>query len=260
MTIKEIIEYLESFYPKKNAEEWDNVGLLLGNKFEKIRGIAVSLDLDMDVIKFAEKNNLNLIITHHPFIFSPLKNIDLNEKIGEKIEKLIKNNISVYTMHTNIDSTKGGLNDFILEKLNVFKSEILNPSLDKKSGIGRIYKIKEGITPLKYSEILKEKLNLDKVFLYSNNPEKLIKKIAFINGAGSSFWKKSKFKGVDFLITGDAKYHDIYDILENNMSILDLGHYSSEKFFMELIENKLLAKIDKQKIYVYIKKENIIII
>lgn len=242
MILEKITSHLEERYPKKNSEDWDNVGLMLGDRKSEIKKILIALDADRETVEYAVENKIDLLITHHPFIFNPIRNITSDSILGKKIFKLIKNNINLYSIHTNIDSSKSGLNDFLLEKLGIDEGRILSESLNcSEVGIGRYFKLEENIYLKKYVELVKNRLNLEQVFLYSSeNPEiKKIKKIAVINGAGASFWKKAKFIGCDLIITGDVKYHDALDALESGISLIDIGHYESEKIFMELVEKKI---------------------
>ena len=126
MTGKEIIKYLETWAPKGIAWEKDNVGLQIGNPDDKIKNIILSLDLKEEVIDGAIKENCNLIITHHPLLFYPLKNLDFSKDINARmIEKMIKNNITLYSAHTNLDFTKHGVSHQLAKKLNLKNIEFL---------------------------------------------------------------------------------------------------------------------------------------
>lgn len=120
MTGKEIIKYLEEWAPKGIAWDKDNVGLQVGDPEIKIKSILLSLDLKEEVIESAIKENCNLIITHHPILYYPLKNLDFSKnRIAWLIEKLIKNNITVYSAHTNLDLTKHGVSYQLAERLSL---------------------------------------------------------------------------------------------------------------------------------------------
>ncbi len=120
MTVKEIIKYLEQWAPKEVAWEKDNVGLQVGNPEIKIKNILISLDLKEEVIDIAIKEKCNLIITHHPLLFYPLKNLDFSKnKNALMIESLIKNNISLFSAHTNLDFTKDGVSHQLAKKLSL---------------------------------------------------------------------------------------------------------------------------------------------
>ncbi|MGL6064512.1 MAG: Nif3-like dinuclear metal center hexameric protein [Fusobacteriaceae bacterium] len=238
--LKGVIKNLEKKFPKKLAEDWDNVGLIIGSEESTIKKIIIALDADIETIKFAIDNKADLLITHHPMIFSSIKKIDFDTVLGKKIMDLIVNKINLYTLHTNIDSGKDGLNDYILEKIGVFSSKILdlNP-LEKDCGIGRYFKLENEVSLNEYIEDIKRKLNIKNALCYSKDLNRKIKKVSVVNGSGASFWKKANFYGVELLVTGDVKYHDALEGMENGISFLDIGHYESEKLFLNLIEKEL---------------------
>ena len=244
MTISKIIKELELYFPRTISESWDNVGLLIGNDEEKVKKIQITLDVTEECINEAIKNDANLIIAHHPIIFTSVKEITNKTSLGRKILKLIENNIAVYVLHTNIDAAKDGLNDYLGKVLDLKNGKILETSsennkvISSESGIGRIYKLKEEIEASTFLEKIKSNLKLDKLKV-SGNISKKIKKIAIINGAGSSYWKKAKFKGCDLCITGDVRYHEALDAKEEDIIIVDIGHYESEIFFIDIIYEKL---------------------
>ena len=118
MKLWEIIGELHTIFNPKIAENWDNVGLLVGDNTKEVNKVLFCLDVTEKVVKQAVDNNVDLIISHHPVIFSGLKKITNETVHGRKLLKLIENNISVYGAHTNVDSADGGLNDYVLEKMN----------------------------------------------------------------------------------------------------------------------------------------------
>ena len=161
MKAKKIIDFLEEKYPKSNAEEWDNVGLLVGNINKDIKKIQLSIDATEKAIEYAVENGINMIITHHPLIFKPLKSIVISELLGRKIIKLIENEINLYSIHTNLDSSKDGLNDYILELLDVKKYKIIDVNEnDETAGIGRMYSLEEKKTVSEYVDFIKEKMKI----------------------------------------------------------------------------------------------------
>jgi len=133
MTGKEIIKYLEEWAPKGIAWDRDNVGLQVGDPGIKIRNVMLSLDLTDAVTEKAIEENCNLIITHHPVLYHPLKNLDFSKnRIAQIIEKLIKNNITVYSAHTNLDFTKHGVSYKLAERLSLKKIRFLKNLSDKQ--------------------------------------------------------------------------------------------------------------------------------
>ncbi|MGL5970825.1 MAG: Nif3-like dinuclear metal center hexameric protein [Cetobacterium sp.] len=247
MKLSKLINFLENKFPLYLAEDWDNVGLQVGKRDSNVNGILLSLDLTESVIDKAIEVGANLIITHHPVIFKPLKSITKDNLAGKKIIKLIENGIAVYSMHTNLDSAVSGLNDFLGEKILGFKDGKILDSLEKKGqeyGIGRVYKLDEVLSIEKLSNILKEKLNLDCISLVKGKELKEIKKVALVSGSGASYWRKAKKMGAQVLITGDVKYHEAMDAREENFTLIDIGHFESEWIFSNLIEELIKKEFE----------------
>lgn len=238
--VKDIVSILEKKYPKNNAENWDNVGLLVGKLNQEVRKIQFSIDATENAIENAVKNGVDMIITHHPMIFKPIKSVTTMDILGKKIIKLIENKKSLYAMHTNLDSSKGGLNDYILHLLDVKESKIIDVNeTDNEVGIGRIYTLSEKVTLEKYAEFIKKKLKIKNIRVICENKEKSIRKIALINGSGMSYWRKVKSLGADLFITGDVGYHEALDAKEAGINIFDIGHFESENCFVELLSKEL---------------------
>ena len=143
MKARDIINILEKKFPKINAEEWDNVGLLIGDYDKKVKKIQFSLDATLESIENAISKKVDMLITHHPIIFKAIKDITEQNILGKKIRDLIKNDINVYAIHTNLDSSIEGLNDYVLKKIGILEYKILDFDEEKNCGIGRIFKLSE---------------------------------------------------------------------------------------------------------------------
>jgi len=239
MKAREIINILEKKFPRSNAEEWDNVGLLIGDYDKEIKKIQFSIDATVEAIENAISKNVDMIITHHPVIFKAIKNINEQEILGKKIRALIKNDINVYSIHTNLDSSIDGLNDYVLKQLGVGEYKILDFEEDKNCGIGRVFKIQQEKTLENFIEELKLKLKISNLRVISKDMESKIKKIALINGSAMSYWRKAKKEKVDLFITGDVGYHDALDTREAGINVIDFGHFESEHFFYEILIEEL---------------------
>lgn len=239
MKTRDIINILEKKFPRINAEEWDNVGLLIGNYDKEVKKIQFSLDATLESVQNAISKKVDMLITHHPLIFKAIRNINDQEILGKKIRALIKNDINVYAIHTNLDSSINGLNEYILKKIGISKFKILEFNKAKDCGIGRIFKLDEVKKLEDYIEELKIKLKISNLRVVSNDLGKEIKKVALVNGSAMSYWRKAKNEKVDLFITGDIGYHDALDALENGLSVIDFGHYESEYFFYEILIEEL---------------------
>jgi len=227
MRLKDIVGELQTIYNPKLAEDWDNVGLLVGNENTDINTILLCLDITEEVVERAVKEKTDLIISHHPFIFSGLKKITSESVHGRKILKLIENKIAVYSGHTNVDFGINGLNDYIFYKLN------LNGKEHVKGGTARIKILDHEMELTNLIRIIKEELGLDFVRYVGEN--KKIRRIGLVTGGGSSFMHSVK-KNIDVFLTGDLRYHEALDVLEEGGMLIDIGHYESEYLFAELME------------------------
>ena len=239
MITRDIINILEKKFPKINAEEWDNVGLLVGDYDKEVKKIQFSIDASLEVIENAIKEKVDMIITHHPFIFKAIKSINEQDILSKKIRALIRNDINIYSIHTNLDSSVSGLNDYVLEKLGYTDYKFLDYDEEKNCGIGRIFKLDEEKDLKKFIEELKLKLQISNLRVISNDLNKKIKKVALINGSAMSYWRKAKKEKIDLFITGDVGYHDALDARESGLAVIDFGHYESEHFFHEVLIKEL---------------------
>ena len=223
MKIRDIYNYLDSISPFELQEKWDNSGLIVGNMDDKFEDIYISMDLDLDMIKKIKKNSL--IITHHPLIFSPIKTLNNNTYSTKILKKLIKKDISLISMHTNIDKTH----------LNMYVGkEILGFDFKKTDDFILTAKIDMSFKQLK--KHLKEKLNLK--VLKTVNCKKQINSISLTTGSGMSLLPIIE---TDCFLTGDIKYHEAMEAKAANISLVDIGHYESEIYFSELL-NSLIEK------------------
>lgn len=222
----------------KQQEAWDNSGLQIGNKNNDIKNIMLILDIDFETVEYAVNNNIDLIITHHPFLFSTIKSIDYNTYEGKMIQVLIKNNINLFSMHTNFDAAEMGVNQRLAEKLNINNYDVLHVVNSDGSGYGGIGHI-EKKNIIEYAKEVKSLLNAEYVRLYCNCEEMEVKKVSFCGGSGSDFIEDAINKNADVYITGDIKYHQAQRALQNNLCIIDAGHYSTEYCSLENVKNVL---------------------
>ena len=230
-TVKDVFIHLNKLADVKLAENWDNVGLLLGNNNNEVNKVLVCLDVTTDVVEEAIANNVNLIVSHHPLIFKPLKS------------DLIKNDISVISFHTNLDSATLGLNDYLAKLLKLEDIQVLfEHNLDNTAGLGRVGKLS---SPLKYSDFityLKDKFSLENVAAVIGD-KKEISTIALLGGSGADFIYT--LPEVDVYLTGDVGYHVALDAIEMKKNIIDIGHYTES-----LVKDLLLDYISELNIEV----------
>lgn len=243
LKIRDVAEYLNELYPEITAEEWDNPGLNVGNSDDSLKGICLALDADEQVIRFASDNDLNLIITHHPLLFNPVKQIRKNTFPGNMIYNLIKNDISLYSLHTNADCADNGVNKVFAEKVKLKNTRVL-----KENGLG-IVGDTEDMELKNFVQYLKSVLN-DNNIKFSGSQNKSIKKVALTCGAGcENVLIDSALKaGADVYITSEIKHNYLIDYKIYGMAFIDIGHFTMEYPFMENLKLILSNKFQNLKI------------
>ncbi len=262
MSIKvgDITQIIENLAPLSYAYKWDNVGLQLGSKEDSVTVVLTTLEITEDILDEAIKNNVNMIITHHPMIFSPLKNITKEDMKGKLIYKAIQNNISIYATHTNIDAASGGLNDYIADRLNIKDTKILEEvgnniysieDEESSNGIGRVGRLNDPKTLAELVTEIKEQINI-KYIRVAGDLEATIENVAVINGSGADLIQSAIYKGCQCVITGDVKYHDAQDAISQGINVIDIEHYHSEKFFANFLADYLSDEVRKRGLNVNI--------
>lgn len=249
--IKDIIKIMEDFAPKSLKEDFDNVGFMVGDKEKDVKRILLALDCTLDVIGEAKEKNIDLIITHHPLLFRKPSSITTDTITGKKIIELIKNDIGLYSSHTNLDSAEEGLNETIVKIIGFDEGIILEKNKNSRNdneGLGRLVKLEEPIMLEDLVFLVKEKLNIPFVKLVKGNNS--VKNIAVINGSGSDFISMAVKKGADCIITGDTTYHYALDYQEMGVSIIDTGHFPSEWIVFQKVIDKIKGKFDEIEIIV----------
>ena len=220
-TVKDISKEIEKFAPKYLMEDYDNVGLMVGRDDKHVSKVLLALDCTNDVIREAIENNADMIISHHPLLFKKPKSITTNDLLGNKIISLIKEDISLYSCHTNLDSTKNGINDVLVNLLG-FKSSLIideKESENGKCGIGRLIRLEEPMSLDDLVSIIKNKLDIKGLRVAKGSDK--VNTIAVINGSGQDYFYEAKKLGADCIITGDTTYHFVSDFKEMNISIID---------------------------------------
>lgn len=251
MKCNEIFEYLNNLYPLNLAMDWDNSGFLLGKRDAEIKNILVVLDITNDVLDFAIENKIDLIVSHHPIIFSSVKRITDENLLGNYILKILENNISVIAMHTNFDIAKGGMADIAMEKLflsNTKPLEVTNIIDGEELGIGKIGNLKKNLNIDELIDFIKESFDLKSVTVFGReNIKGKISKVAISPGSGKGMYKYALGEA-DVLITGDITHHDGLDAINDGICIIDATHYGLEHVFIERIVNDL-NKCDGIKVF-----------
>ena len=255
MKCNEVIACLERVAPRCFAEKWDNVGLLAGREDKEIKKILLALDPTSDVVEEAVNWKADLLITHHPLIFSGIKSVTTSDFIGKRVFNLIFQDICYYAMHTNFDVM--GMADAVADQLELEKCQVLDVTYQdeiSKEGIGRMGELSRTMSLEECAKYVKEKCRLSCVKVFGDS-EKLIDVVALIPGSGKSYIDLAIKKGAQVVITGDIDHHNGLDAVERGLAVIDAGHYGLEKIFVAYMEEVLRRELPGVQIKKAAEKE-----
>ena len=237
-TVKDIAELIEAFAPKQYAMQRDNVGLLTGDENTIVSTVLVCCDVDTFVVDEAIKAGAELIISHHPMMFNPINRLTEKTPQEKALRMLIKNDISHYASHTNLDVVRGGLCDYMATLLNLTNTTVCEPVCEENGichGYGRLCELPATVTMESFLNACKTAFNCDGL-RYTGNLTDNIKTVAVNTGGGASLVDYCIENDVDLLVTGDLKYNQFRDAYENGVNIIDISHFDSEKIVMDFYE------------------------
>lgn len=238
--LKEIISVIEEFAPLSLQGDFDNSGLKIGNVNMQVTGILITLDTNEDIVREAIEKKCNVIIEHHPSIFYPIKSINYEYPLSKALVLAIKNDIAIYSAHTNVDFAENGLNDLVAKKIglkNIYKLE---------SSGARMGELEQSTTVFALANLISKLFN-DKNVKIIGNKNRIVKKVAIINGGGGSSVEQiviTKNEGCDIFITADVKYSVSRLAKDWNYGIIEYGHYTSEQDFLPLMRDVLSQKLN----------------
>ena len=224
----EIIKVLDNYAPPELAEDWDNSGWQIFLDNDYTTKVLICLSVTEDVVNQAEELGCNLIVSHHPVIFKPLKIIK-----NPVIIKAVQRGIQIYSLHTNCDKTRNGTSDLLAKKLNLKKVAALNDFV--KVGVAP-----HEMTVRDLASYVKLNCNVERIKVINNSGKNRIKTIAVCAGAGADFIEEIEKYNIDAYITSEVKYHNALE--SKRTVILDIGHYESEKPFVDEVKNILKNK------------------
>jgi GTP cyclohydrolase I len=229
MRLEELLEVINSILPESTAMKGDNIGLQLQSGRTDVSKVLLTMEVNDEVAREAVAEQCDCIITFHPLIFLPIKNISEQDRVGRLVTNLIQNSIALISSHTTFDAYSEGTSKILAEQLKLEVIDFLVPDGNLENyGMGIIAKSKQKIS----SEEL-----LERVYKCCNSPirynfgskTKDIEKIAIVGGSGSSLLSDARKSGVDAFITADITYHRFHEV-NNDLMLIDPGHYEMEQF------------------------------
>ena len=233
MTADEIFSYLCTFAPLETQMSFDNSGFLVGDRQAKVKKVLLALDVTGDVIDEAQTVGAQLIVSHHPLIFFPIKSLVRGDPTSDKLIRLIKADISVICMHTNLDIAEGGVNDVLLDKLGLHKLGYID-----EEHCGRYGELEQEIPLEAFLKKCESALHVRGLrYVGSRN----VKRVAVLGGAGADEVRFAADKGCDTFVTADVKYHDFLDAEERGLNLIDADHFCTENPVIPALRDKLAA-------------------
>lgn len=247
MKIKEVVFALERFAPLPLQEDFDNAGLQVGVTEAEASGALLCLDVTEEVLDEALSLGCNLVISHHPLLFHPLRCVSDADYVQRCVRKAVINDITVYSAHTNLDNAEDGVNFKIAEKLGLTQLELVNPRAVavKQGGVQRSVTAGSGVTGLlpEAEDSLMFLQRIKSVFqveclLHNELLTRLVSRVVVCGGAGDFLLPQAVEMKADAFLTGEMHYHQYFGY-DGQLQIAVLGHYQSEQYSKEIFHDIL---------------------
>lgn len=238
MKLKDLIHRIEEKVPTSSALSWDNVGLLVGDENQEIGTVYVALDATDEVVADAISQGADVILTHHPLLFSGLKQVTVGDFIGNRVIQLISHNVACYAMHTNFDVEVMG--NLAAETMGLDSVRVLDATLQEETGNKGIGCVAD-VAPIALEELAekcREAFAISNVKVFGDRKQS-IRRIAISPGSGKSEVENAIEAGTQVLITGDIDHHTGIDAVARGLAIIDAGHYGLEHIYVEYMAQLL---------------------
>lgn len=241
-TVATIAEFLERFAPPRLAEEWDNVGLLIGSAARPVARIMTCLTLTAASAREAVEEQADLVVTHHPLPFRPIKRLTDQSPDGRVLVELMAARIAVYSPHTAFDSAARGINQRLAEGLELLDIAPLSAdAAEPEIGVGRFGQLAE---PLPLNELASRAakfLKIDGLHVVGD-PARMVSRAAVACGSAGEMLGQAIARGCDCFVTGETRFHTCVEAEAENVALLLVGHFASERFGVEQLADVLAAE------------------
>ncbi|MFI3305268.1 MAG: Nif3-like dinuclear metal center hexameric protein [Rikenellaceae bacterium] len=234
--VADVAAMIETVAPLSLQASYDNSGLIVGHMSDEVRGIMIAVDLTEEVIDEAVEKGANMIITHHPIIFSPLKRLTSANCVERTVEMAIKMGVVVYAAHTNLDSAVNGMSWRLGEMLGLSNMRSLDDA-----GFGVVGELSEEVATAQFLDFVASRLSL-KMMRHSDIVSDRVQRVAICTGSGGSLLSSAIGSGADVYVTADLRYNDFFGA-QKELTLLDVGHYESEYCVIEIIFDILSKKM-----------------
>ena len=246
-TVRQIAQIIEELFPPENVCMEDFIGLSVGSYDAEASKAIVCLDCTEDVVNEAIEKGASLIVSHHPLIFGSVSEVTDATPTGRIIMSCARHGISVFSAHTNMDCSVGGINEFVAKRLGLKNAEVLVKNQNQEVGVGQI----GDVEPIRLSELAKvvaKELNDDYVKPYGK--DRIITKVAVINGSGGDIYyiDQAKCKGATCFVTSEIKHHVALYAVAQGVNLIETGHYASEKVYVNTLSDTFNRKAQEKNL------------
>lgn len=237
ITVRDIYDLLDQKAPFSYQESWDNSGLLVGRRNQAVKRVLTTLDITYDTIQQAQEQGCELIVSHHPVIFSPIKQVTEGDYTAERVLRLAESGIAAICCHTCLDAASGGVNDVLAERCGLTQTVPLEQAgVDEQGrpyGIGRVGDLEQETTLEDYLAFLTAQLHLSGL-RYSCGSGK-VRRVAVGGGSCGSMMHLALAAGCDTFVTADLKYDHFLEAKALGLNVIDAGHFETENPVMERV-------------------------
>jgi dinuclear metal center YbgI/SA1388 family protein len=247
MKVRDILAAIDSFAPFRLAEEWDNVGLMIGDAQKDIRRLGLSLDPLPEALEEAFQKGCQGLLSHHPLFFKPVRNVDLSSPEGRMIHSAVKRDMAVLSAHTNWDSAERGVNQTLARKLGLRSAAPLDPAEAGAGGLGAVGDLSAAVPVMELLGEVKRAWNLTRIDYYGD-PDCSILRVALCGGSGGSLWPAALAAKADLYVTADMKYHDLIDCTRVGLPVAAADHGEMENAAMEELARCLAAASEELEV------------
>jgi dinuclear metal center YbgI/SA1388 family protein len=249
--VTELARFLETFAPPELAEEWDNVGLLVGDPAQPVARVMTCLTLTPATVAEAVAERAELVVAHHPLPFKPLKRITTETTAGRLLLDLIRGGVAVYSPHTAFDSTVDGINQHLSAKLGLTDMAPLVPSRHATAGqlgAGRFGRLPKPCSLADMAQHVKNSLGVKHVQVVGAF-DRRIERVAVGCGSAGGFLEAARAANCDLFITGETNLHTCYEAEATGIGLLLAGHYATERFHLEHLAQVLQEQFPQLRVW-----------
>lgn len=232
--VQDILNKIEDFAPLSIKEDGDPTGFQLGDRQQDVHRVMTTLDVRPQVVQEAIDKKVDLILAHHPVMFHAAHNLDLASPQNQMYRDLLTHNIAVNASHTNLDKAHNGMNDWLMEELDLENPRFLDE--DDDYSIGRMGDLKEPMDLVDFAKKVRDAFNVPNLRYVKSERGQKVKKVAIIGGDAGKFYPSVLKAGADTFITGDVYYHTAHDMMANGLNVIDPGHHIEVIFIKKMAE------------------------